>query len=472
MKIIKSDTFPIILKTVEKIDDMVSSTYGRKGKGVLIDNGIEASVLDDGYTVLEELEFEDEAENAVLRFIRETTRKANRRAGDGTTTALLLLHQLLRNLAEERATNIAQFCNDDTVTIDILESAKKMAVEQLRHMAKPMSTMEELQDVAMVSFRNKQIADMVGELVFKTGVDGTITVEEHELLESTMEVKQGFFFNKGFVSPYFLNQPNGTSELKKPYVFVTEEAISRVANILPILEQAAQGVPVLFVGEIEGEALQSILLNKLKKNLAMCVVRPPAGNKTFFEDISLITGAKRFSFSKGDETATIEMCGRADKVIVSENDTTIIGVGGDQEELVTKINQLKTELTGGEDFAQHQLKKRIGALSNGIGILRIGGMTDGERRYTKAKADDAVHATQLALKGGVVKGGGVALAEVKTGLDFLDKTLAFPRTLLQENADVEVFDPVEVVISSVESAVSIAIVLFNSEGIIAYKNEK
>lgn len=458
-RVYSSSTFPTILSAVNKLADFLQPTYGKEGKGVLIDSGLESSVLDDGYSIVEELEFDDPFENAVLKFIREATRKTNKRAGDGRTTTILLLRALLQELSTEEG--------DPTLIESNLKKATALAVENLRKRANKITTIEELKDVAMVSFHNEKIASMIAELVFRVGADGTIAVEESDLLESVAEVKEGFFYEKGYVSPYMFTKEDMTAELKDPYIFLVDGVLTSFDAIAPLLSTLqSQSASLLVIGDIDGEALRGLLINKLNGKLLSVVTKGVAGRKGFFTDLSIATGATVFSSSKGDTVASIGMCGRADKAIITDSTTTIIGVKGDKEKVAQQVDILKAQIEEGDEFHKHETRLRIAQLTNGIGLLRIGAMTDGERRFIKKKAEDSVHATQLAYKGGVAEGGGQAFKAVAiTGSGALDKSLLVPYKVLGEKA-VAIRDAVEVQVIALESAVSIASTLYRSEGII------
>lgn len=462
-RIYKTDTFPVVLSAVNKLADLLKPTYGKDGRGVLIDTGLESSVLDDGFSIVEELEFEDPYENSVLKFIREATRRTNKRAGDGRTTTILLLRSLLSHFGE-----IGEY---STLHEENLKKASALAIQALRDKAEPITTVEELKAVARVSFHNDKIAGMIADLVFKVGADGTIAVEESDLLEATSEVKEGFFYEKGYSSPYMVTDADRmVAELKDPHILLIDGILTSFDAVAPVLSHlAGSSQSLLVVGDVEGEALRGLLLNKLNGKLLSVVTKGIPGRKGFYEDLALATGAQVFSTSKGDTLATPGMCGRADKVIVTESNTTIIGVKGNKEEVERKVEALKQTLEEGDEFTKKEVKLRIAQLTNGIGVLRIGALTDGERRFIKAKAEDSVHATQLAYKGGVVEGGGQAFKSVaRTGDHVLDQSLLVPYKVLGEKA-VAIKDPVEVCVIALESAVSIASTLYRSEGIITTK---
>lgn len=458
-RIYNSSTFSIVLSAVNKLANFLQPTYGKNGKGVLIDTGLESSVLDDGFSIVEELEFDDPFENAVLKFIREATRKTNKRAGDGRTTTILFLRSLLNLLAEEKG--------ESSHVDNNLKKALTMAVDKLRSIATPITTIEELRDVAMVSFHNEKIALMIADLVHKVGADGTIAVEESDLLESTSEVKEGFFYERGYASPYMVTKEDMTAELKDPYILLVDGTLTNfdtIAGLLGSLSTSNQSL--LVIGDVEGEALRGLLINKLNGKLLSVVTKGMIGRRGFFSDLAVATGATPFSTSKGDTVITLEMCGRADKAIITDSTTTIIGVKGDKVAVHQTVEVLKGMVNEGDEFTKHETKLRIAQLTNGIGVLRIGAMTDGERRFIKKKAEDSVHATQLAFKGGVVEGGGQAFKAVAvTGNHVLDQSLLVPYQVLGEKA-VAIKDSVEVGVIALESAVSIASTLYRSEGII------
>lgn len=460
----RQETAPIILQAVSQLSDFLRPTYGKNGRGVLIDKGMESSVLDDGFSIVEELEFRDPYENAVLKFIREATRKTNKRAGDGRTTTILLLHSLIMSLQAMKGEPVE---NEKKLKV-----ALDKAVTALREKAVPVSSKKELQDIAMVSFNNIEMAKMVGEIVHTVGADGNVAVEESEYLTSSFEVKEGFFYEKGYVSPYMMTSPDTKAELKDVLVLVIDGIVSSYKVIEPILATIYQdGRSLLVVGDLDGEALQTLLLNKIQKKIKAVVTKAPPGQKFFLEDLALAVGAKVFSPSKGDKIADPNYCGEADKVVVTQTDTTIIGAKGDKKAIAEKVDILKSSIVESDAYLAAETKARIAQLTNGVGVLKVGAMSDGERRFIKAKAEDSVNATQLALKHGVVKGGGVALADVATtGFEPLDTALKIPLAILGESSK-EIRESVEVNVVALESAVSIASTLYRSEGIITEQYE-
>lgn len=468
-KIYQVSTSQTILSAVNKLADLLQPTYGKNGKGVLIDNGLESSVFDDAFNIVEELEFEDPFENAVLKFIREATRKTNKRAGDGRTTTILLLRALLEGLKDVKG--------EGSVVEKELTEALNKAVASLRAKAEKISTVEQLKEVAMVAFHNEKIASMVAELVFKVGADGNIAVEESELLETVAEVREGFCYDRGYSSPYMVtNVADMNAELNNPHILIVDGILTSFDAIAPVLSHlSAQSQRLLVVGDVEGAAMQALLINKLNGKLLSVATKGFPGRKGFYEDLATAVGAQVFSPSKGDTVATIEMCGHAEKAIITDHSTAIIGVKGDAGTIAVRVDMLKKSLEGASEWDAREIKNRIAVLTNGVGLLKVGGMTDGERRFVKAKAEDCVHATQLALKGGAVVGGGSAFYQVAsdgTGSVVLDEALKYPFRVLHPVIDLKpqvVHEAVEVCVVALESATSIALRLHGSEGIITTK---
>ncbi len=466
MKKYKLDSQPVVLATIEKVYQLLKPTYGKNGKGVVIGNFVTANVIDDGYKILESIEFEDPFENEILRVIKEATRRMNHVAGDGTTTVIMLLTALLREFYSEVR---------PIVESDFVKSVNKVC-ETLVEESIKVSTLEELKAISLNAFNHPELSNLIAEMVWDIGGEGEVAVQESDEIISSVDRQQGFTFERGMVNPYMLTKSDGTAELVNPLILVSDQAVVSLQEILPFLKQVAedgQRSLLVIADTIEGGALNGLLVNKQKGLVLSVAVKAPFSakrKKDFFEDVALITGATVITADKGVKlkNATLGMCGTADRVIVTENKTTIIGGAGKDYQVKQRAEELKkVELTDAYD--KEMMAQRIAQLTNSVAVLKVGGITDPERRYLQEKADDAIRATQLAMREGMSKGAGVALSTSLGVSGWFDIALGFPRKVLVENGlnPVEtVYDPTGVLVAVVQTASSIALTLIKSSGII------
>lgn len=469
----------IILEVVDDIYHLLKPTYGISGKGALLDNGRESNVVDDGFKVLEAFWYDKtdknyEFKNAVLQLIKKTTEETNRRAGDGTSTSIMLLKGMVRRLFWY------DFWHGITSTEHRLKAALDEARYDIRSSSMEVKTIDHLQQIALNSFNNKRIADLVADVVWKVGADGVIRVQESDALESSVVYQEGFSFDKGFLSGFMINKENRTAELKNPYILVTDHHISAIGELVSLWEQLKEeGRSILVIAEnVDGGGLQGMVVNKLNGNVTSVAVKAPfAAEKkaNFLEDVAVLTGANVISFQKGMKLKdiTLEDLGTASKVIVAQDKTTIIQGGGDQQVITTYLDELKKTETE-NDYEKDHLAKRIANFSNSIAVIKVAAFTDPERKNLMEKADDCVHATQLAFKEGMVEGAGKTFNLISTGFAPLDRAVRYPRWVLKKNGGMTgetVYDPTGVLVAALESASSIALTLVKSSGIITNVQE-
>lgn len=470
-----------IIQALAELDALIKGTYGPAGKGVLIDIGGSQTIADDGFTVLEAYEPKDEYQAAVIKFLRDAARKTNGRAGDGTTTAVLILSSIIGEVMGDPA-RIAPI--DHVALTKELRDAVKEAVVQIRALSQAVETKEELAKVAKNSYGNQDMAEMIADSVHTVGKDGSVTVEQSNALESRVRITKGLGFSTGYASSLFATNENGTAEISLPSVILTDIKINAIAQIAPILEKmhpTGKRDILLIAGEIEGEALQMLAINKLRGSLNIVAVKAPGFGSQLaqnLEDIAVLTGATIISEKFGNNlfSATVDDLGTAAKVTVTNSTTVIEGSPDTEGEVKEQVDRLKVAPDGESGFDKTRREERIAKLSGGIAVIQVGAATESEAKSMKLKVEDAVNATKLAFRDGVVKGGGVTFGSLKTGSDLLDKALQRPKTQLEENGkgslSEDAIDPTGVAIASLESAVSVAISLINCGGIITTEREK
>lgn len=451
-----------IKDTVNKLVDFVKPTYGPQANKVIVADQFGHKVLDDGAMIANEFTLEDESANTIIQVIKEVSHKTNERVGDGTTGSLILLQALMANLTKDDRKD--------------LERAVLEAVEALKSQAIPVTTVEDLQKVAEMAYANPEIARLIAETVFELG-DGVVTVEESQNLETKAEIIEGLSIDQGFVSPYMITNERLESVMEDVPVLVTSKTVKAIHEILPILEklvEQGQKELVIVADDVEGEALRTFILNRMKGNFNVLGVKAPGfgeRKKEYLKDIAVVVGAEFLNPETGtllQDTLTTQL-GRAKRVIATKDKTIFIGGGGVKTEIEARISDLKTELdTLTYSFDKDMLRERISKLSKGVGVIKVGAATEAEMKTIRYKVEDAINATKLAFKSGVVKGAGQALKELNTSSQILNEALKAPEAVLIENGTeiIEIYDPVEVLIASLESAVSIALLLISSTGVI------
>jgi len=444
-----------LLAGVEKLAAAVKSTLGPRGRNAIIDKGWGGpTVTKDGVTVAEEIELADKTENMGAKLVREAASKTSKIAGDGTTTATVLAEAIFR----EAFKNLA--AGADAMALNRgIQRAVNAAVENLKKMAKPIdiSKKDDIVNIASVSANNDyEIGRKMAEAFMRVGKDGVITVEESKGLDTTVDYVEGMQFDRGYLSPHFVtNQDNMTCELEKPYILVYEEKISNVAKLVPLLEQVAKSKrPLLIIAEdVEGEALATLVVNKLRGILQVAAVKAPGygdRRKAMLEDIAVLTGAEPIFKDLGIELDSVKLnqLGQARKVTI-DNDNTIIVEGAGKEEAVQgRIKQIRSEIdVTTSDYDREKLQERLAKLTGGVAQINVGAGSEAEMKEKKARIEDALHATRAAIEEGIVPGGGVALircidavkklkleGDEKTGAAIVAQALRMPCYTIADNA--------------------------------------
>jgi len=413
-----------ILRGVNQLADTVKITLGPKGRNVVLDKKFGSPVITkDGVTVAKEIELKDGLENMGAQMVREVASKTSDVAGDGTTTATVLAQSIFR----EGVKNVAAGANPMALKRGI-ERAVAAAVEELKKLSKPVKG-EMIAQVGSVSANNdKTIGGIIAEAMKKVGKDGVITVEEAKTIETSLEVVEGMQFDRGYLSPYFVTDPERMeAELTDCVILLHEKKISSMKDLLPLLEQIAKsGRPLLIIGEdVEGEALATLVVNKLRGTLSCAAVKAPGfgdRRKAMLEDIAILTGGKVISEDLGIklENVRLEDLGRAKKITIDKDNTTIIEGAGKHSDIEGRVKQLRVQIEETtSDYDREKLQERLAKLVGGVAVIKVGAATETELKEKKARVEDAIHATRAAVEEGIVPGGGVALVRCIPALDKL-----------------------------------------------------
>jgi chaperonin GroEL len=451
---------------VNILADAVKVTLGPKGRYVVLDKKFGApTITNDGVTIAREIEVEDVFENQGAQLVREVATATNDVAGDGTTTATVLAQAIVR----EGLKNVAAGANPMALKRGI-EQAVESVVEDLKSQSKEISGKEDIARVATISAREREIGDTIADAIDKVGKDGVVNVEEGQTFGLELEFTEGMQFDKGYLSPYMITDPERMEAvLEDPYILVANQKIGAVKDLLPVLEQVIQqGRPLLIVAEdVEGESLATIVVNKLRGTFTAVAVKAPGfgdRRKRMLEDIAILTGAEVITEEMGLklENTKVDQLGRARRIVVDKDSTTIIDGAGDSEQIKARIKQLKQEIENTDsDFDREKLQERLAKLAGGVAVIKVGAATETEMKEKKHRVEDAVQATRAALEEGIVPGGGVALlnaasaikvdsieGDERTGAAIVVRALEEPIRQLAANAGLEG----SVVVSQVRSA--------------------
>jgi chaperonin GroEL len=446
-----------LLRGVNKLARAVAATLGPKGRNVVLDKKFGSpTVTKDGVTVAKEIELEDPFENMGAQMVREVASKTSDAAGDGTTTATVLAEAIFR----EGLKYVTAGGNPIGIQRGI-SKAVEAAVEHLDKIAKKVKDKEEIKQVATVSANwDTTIGEIIADAMDKVGKDGTITVEEAKSIETTLDVVEGMQFDKGYLSPYFVtNAENMEAKLEEAYILIYEKKISSLKDLLPILEKTAKiGKPLLIVSEeVEGEALATLVVNKLRGTLNCCAVKAPGfgdRRKAMLEDIAILTGGKCITEDLGIklENLSLDDLGRAKSIVVDKENTTIVEGYGKSSEIQGRVNQIRRQIEETtSDYDREKLQERLAKLAGGVAVINVGAATETEMKEKKARVEDALHATRAAVEEGIVAGGGVALLrcinaidgvkpsndDERIGVDIVKRAVEFPTRALADNAGLE-----------------------------------
>ncbi len=445
-----------ILKGVDILANAVKVTLGPKGRNVVIERSFGAPrTTKDGVTVAKEIELEDKLENMGAQMVREAAQKTNDLAGDGTTTACVLTQAIVR----EGLKAVAAGMNPMDLKRGI-DKAVAQVVEEIGKKAKKVKNSAEIAQVGTISANGeKAIGEMIAEAMQKVGNEGVITVEEAKSLDSELSVVEGMQFDRGYLSPYFVtNAEKMVAELEDPYILIHEKKLSGLQQLLPVLEAVVQtGKPLLIIAEeVEGEALATLVVNKLRGGLKVAAVKAPGfgdRRKAMLEDIAVLTGGQTISEDLGIklENVTVQMLGRAKRVTITKDDTTIVDGSGKKKDIEARVGQIKAQIEETtSDYDREKLQERLAKLAGGVAVLKVGGATEVEVKERKDRVDDALNATRAAVEEGVVPGGGVMLLKAAAALDvkgdnedqnagiaIVRKALQAPIRQIAENAGTE-----------------------------------
>jgi chaperonin GroEL len=513
-----------LLRGVDILANAVKVTLGPKGRNVVIDKSFGAPrITKDGVTVAKEIELGDKFENMGAQMLREVAQKTNDQAGDGTTTATVLAQAIVREGVRAVAAGLNPM--DLKRGVDL---AVEAVVEDIKKRSKKVSTNDEISQVGTISANGEtEIGTMIAKAMQKVGNEGVITVEEAKSLETELDVVEGMQFDRGYISPYFVtNADKMVAELEEPYILLYEKKLSGLQAMLPVLEAVVQsGKPLLIIAEdVEGEALATLVVNRLRGGLKVAAVKAPGfgdRRKAMLEDIAILTNGQLISEDLGIklENVTLDMLGKAKKVRVEKENTTIIDGAGKKADIQARTGQIRQQIEETtSDYDREKLQERLAKLAGGVAVIRVGGATEVEVKERKDRVDDAMHATRAAVEEGIVAGGGTALLyaskalaklkpendDQKTGIDIVRRALQFPVRIIAENAGTDgsivigklldkndanygydaqsgeyvdmvksgIVDPTKVVRLALQDAASVAGLLITTEAMVAEKPEK
>lgn len=417
-----------ILSGINKLANTVTVTLGPKGKAIILDKGYGTpTITRDGVTIAKEIELEDKFENIGAQLIKEVAEKTGDIAGDGTTTSTLLAQVLINEGLKNVSAGI-----DPIEMQKGIEEAAKIVTEELKNLSKPIQTKEDTMHVATISARDEEIGKLIAEVIEKVGKDGVVTVEESQTIGVTYEVVEGLQFDRGYISPYMITNPERMEAvLENPLILITDKKFSSIHELVPLLEKVVQSgrKQLLIIAEdIEGEALATLVVNKLKGILITVGVKAPGfgdRRKEMLQDIAILTGGQVISEELGLklEHADLSHLGEAHKVIVNKDNTTIVGGKGNKEEIEKRIQQIKVQLEKTtSEYDKEKLQERLAKLAGGVAVIKVGAPTEVEQKEKQHRIEDAISATKAALEEGIVPGGGVALLRTAKKLDeFMEK---------------------------------------------------
>ncbi len=504
---------------VDTLADAVKITLGPKGRNVVLDKGYGIpTITNDGVTIAKEIELKDPIENLGAQIVKEVATKSNDVAGDGTTTATVLAQALIK----EGLKMVASGANPVFIRKG-MEKASKKVIEELVKRAKKIESNSEIAQVGAISASDKEIGELIAQAMAKVGESGVITVEEAKSLDTTLEVVEGMQFDNGYLSPYMVSDSERmVVELDNPFVLITDKKISSMKELLPILEKTVEmGRPMLIIAEdVEGEALATLVVNKLRGTLNIAAVKAPAfgdRRKAMLEDIAILTGGEVISEEKGIklETADIDFLGQAKKVRITKDNTVIVDGMGAKENIASRVGQIKNAIEETtSDYDREKLQERLAKLSGGVAVIKVGAATETEMKEKKLRIEDALNATKAAVEEGIVPGGGTILVQIAKaiedfklegeeglGVDIVKKALYAPMRQIALNAGLDagvviekvksseegigfdaakeeyvdmvkagIIDPTKVTRSAIQNAISVSSVLLTTE--VAVANEK
>ncbi|WP_299094355.1 chaperonin GroEL [uncultured Metabacillus sp.] len=510
-----------MLRGVDALADAVKVTLGPKGRNVVLEKKFGSPLItNDGVTIAKEIELEDAFENMGAKLVAEVASKTNDVAGDGTTTATVLAQAMIR----EGLKNVTAGANPMVVRKGI-EKAVAVAIEELKAISKPIEGKESIAQVAAISAADEEVGKLIAEAMERVGNDGVITIEESKGFSTELEVVEGMQFDRGYASPYMVTDSDKMEAvLENPYVLITDKKITNIQEILPVLEQVVQqGKPLLLIAEdVEGEALATLVVNKLRGTFNAVAVKAPGfgdRRKAMLEDIAILTGGEVITEDLGLDlkSASIEQLGRASKIVVTKENTTIVEGAGDASQISSRVGQIRAQIEETtSEFDREKLQERLAKLAGGVAVIKVGAATETELKERKLRIEDALNSTRAAVEEGIVSGGGTALVNVynkvaeiqeegdtQTGVNIILRALEEPVRQIAHNAGLEgsviverlkkeevgigfnaangewvnmfdsgIVDPTKVTRSALQNAASVAAMFLTTEAVIADKPEE
>ncbi|MBS4175843.1 chaperonin GroEL [Bacillus sp. FJAT-49736] len=510
-----------MLRGVDKLADAVKVTLGPKGRNVVLEKKFGSPLItNDGVTIAKEIELEDAFENMGAKLVSEVASKTNDVAGDGTTTATVLAQAMIR----EGLKNVTAGANPVGIRKG-MEKAVQVAIEELNAISKPIEGKESIAQVAAISSADEEVGKLIAEAMERVGNDGVITIEESKGFSTELDVVEGMQFDRGYASPYMVTDSDKMEAvLDNPYILITDKKVSSIQEILPVLEQVVQqGKPLLLISEdVEGEVLPTLVLNKLRGTFNAVAVKAPGfgdRRKAMLEDIAALTGGQVITEDLGLDlkSASIEHLGRAAKVVVTKENTTIVEGAGDAATIAARVNQIRVQLEETtSEFDREKLQERLAKLAGGVAVIKVGAATETELKERKLRIEDALNSTRAAVEEGLVSGGGTALVnvynkvagisaegDVATGINIVLRALEEPVRQIAHNAGLEgsvvvdrlkkeqigigfnaatgewvnmfeagIVDPTKVTRSALQNAASVAAMLLTTEAVVADKPEE
>ncbi|MEK3856592.1 chaperonin GroEL [Cytobacillus sp. FSL H8-0458] len=510
-----------MLRGVDSLANAVKVTLGPKGRNVVLEKKFGSPLItNDGVTIAKEIELEDAFENMGAKLVAEVASKTNDVAGDGTTTATVLAQAMIR----EGLKNVTAGANPMGIRKGI-EKAVVTAVEELKAISKPIENKESIAQVAAISAADNEVGQLIAEAMERVGNDGVITIEESKGFTTELDVVEGMQFDRGYASPYMVTDSDKMEAvLENPYILITDKKITSIQEILPVLEQVVQqGKPLLLVAEdVEGEALATLVVNKLRGTFNAVAVKAPGfgdRRKAMLEDIAILTGGEVITEELGRDlkSATIDSLGRASKVVVTKENTTIVEGAGDSAQIGGRVNQIRTQMEETtSEFDREKLQERLAKLAGGVAVVKVGAATETELKERKLRIEDALNSTRAAVEEGIVSGGGVALLNVynkvaaiqaegdeATGINIVLRAMEEPVRTIAHNAGLEgsvivdrlkreevgtgfnaatgewvnmieagIVDPTKVTRSALQNAGSVAAMFLTTEAVVADKPEE
>ncbi|WP_026561981.1 chaperonin GroEL [Bacillus sp. J37] len=510
-----------MLRGVDALADAVKVTLGPKGRNVVLEKKFGSPLItNDGVTIAKEIELEDAFENMGAKLVAEVASKTNDVAGDGTTTATVLAQAMIR----EGLKNVTAGANPMVVRKGI-EKAVAVALEELQAISKPIEGKESIAQVAAISAADEEVGQLIAEAMERVGNDGVITIEESKGFSTELEVVEGMQFDRGYASPYMVTDSDKMEAvLENPYVLITDKKITNIQEILPVLEQVVQqGKPLLLIAEdVEGEALATLVVNKLRGTFNAVAVKAPGfgdRRKAMLEDIAILTGGEVITEELGLDlkSATIDQLGRASKIVVTKENTTIVEGAGQPDQISSRVSQIRAQVEETtSEFDKEKLQERLAKLAGGVAVIKVGAATETELKERKLRIEDALNSTRAAVEEGIVSGGGTALVNVynkvaqiqeegdtQTGVNIILRSLEEPVRQIAHNAGLEgsviverlknekvgvgfnaangtwvnmfeagIVDPTKVTRSALQNAASVAAMFLTTEAVIADKPEE